>query len=188
MKQFDQLKIILEKLRTRNEELKTRWRMVRSIQRAVRSANRISDQFTAESAIKFLYSDQAREIRPWQYREELELLAKEIEKKQPRTILEIGTASGGTLFLASRLTGDDALIISIDLPDGEFGGGYPTWKSPLYHSFKRENQTMELIRGNSHTDEVFYQVANCLGGRFVDYLFLVRSGNPYPTGRVIGIG
>lgn len=172
MKRFDQIIIIASKIRTRSEELKTRWRMARSIQQAVRSANRISDQFSAESAIEFLYSDLAREIRPWQYREELELLAEEIEKRQPRTILEIGTASGGTLFLASRLTGDDALIISIDLPDGEFGGGYPKWKSPLYHSFKRKNQTMELVRGDSHTAEVLSQVAKYLDGRAVDYLFL----------------
>ena len=95
-----------------------------------------------------------------------------IEDKKPRTILEIGTARGGTLFLASQLAADDALIVSIDLPDGMYGGGYPKWKIPFYLSFKKANQKIELIQGDSHSDEIYNQLLSILNGRKIDYLFI----------------
>lgn len=53
-------------------------------------------------------------------------LAKMIHKLKPKTVVEIGTARGGTLFLWCRLAPNDATIISVDLPGGPFGGGYPS--------------------------------------------------------------
>jgi len=149
-----------------------RWEMTHSIRRTLASARKDFSDFTAESTVDFLFSENAHEIAPWQYQEELRLLAKEIEECKPRTVVEIGTASGGTLFLASALAADDALIISIDLPEGEFGGGYPSWKVPLYSSFKRKKQRIELIRGNSHEPGIFQQVESLVGSRRIDYLFL----------------
>lgn len=40
-----------------------------------------------------------------------------------KVILEIGTYKGGTLWMFSQVALDDACIISIDLPGGNFGGG-----------------------------------------------------------------
>ena len=128
--------------------------------------------FTSDNVVEFLFSENAREISPWQYREELGLLAREIEARKPRTAVEIGTASGGTLFLTACLAADDALIVSIDMPEGEFGGGYPLWKAPLYRSFNMRNQRIELIRGNSHEQDTFARLKNMLGDRKIDYLFL----------------
>jgi predicted O-methyltransferase YrrM len=102
----------------------------------------------------------------------LVLLAGEIEKLIPKTIVEIGTANGGTLFMSTRLAADNALIISIDLPGGEFGGGYPDWKIPIYKSFAKANQTIELIRGDSHSEQTFEKLKSLLNGREIDYLFI----------------
>jgi predicted O-methyltransferase YrrM len=163
---------ILQKVLRRIEELKVRREMTRSIRLAVAYARKNIMNFAAENVMDFLFSEDAREIRPWHYREELAFLAREIEARKPKTVVEIGTAAGGTLFLASCLAADNALIVSIDLPDGGFGGGYPAWKAPLYKSFRRKNQRIELIPGNSHEPEVFHQLESILDGRKIDYLFL----------------
>jgi len=64
-------------------------------------------------------------IKPGQVKEEISDLLKILARRKPKSILEIGTAGGGTLFLFSRVSSPDAIIISIDLPGGQFGGGYP---------------------------------------------------------------
>jgi len=68
------------------------------------------------------------DIRPFQIREEILELLRILKSLKPRTILEIGTARGGTLFLFTQVAKPDAIIISIDLPGGPFGGGYPSWE------------------------------------------------------------
>ena len=143
-----------------------------SIKGVIRKLRRSEGSWSAAETIDFLFSRKARYITPWQYREELELLAGEIGILKPKKVLEIGTADGGTLFCAARLAADDALIISIDLPQGSFGGGYDEYKVPLYKSFGRKNQRIELIRDNSHLPEVFDQVRELLDGKKIDYLFL----------------
>lgn len=143
-----------------------------SIRNAVKIYNQNYIDCPAENHVDFLFSNKAKYIRPWQIKEEFMALAKEIEIKKPKVVLEIGTASGGSLFLATRLATDDALIISIDLPEGLFGGGYPEWKIPLYKSFQRCDQKIELIRGDSHSEGVFDQCKTVLNGRTIDYCFL----------------
>ena len=150
----------------------TRIVVTRSVKRITRMVRKRNGRWPAVQAIDLLFSKKARYITPWQYREELEPLAQEIELLRPRTVLEIGTADGGTLFLAARLASEDALIISIDLPQGAFGGGYDEWKIPLYKSFGQPGQRIELIRDNSHLPEVFEHVSRLLGNRKIDYLFL----------------
>jgi predicted O-methyltransferase YrrM len=91
---------------------------------------------------------------------------------RPRVVMEIGTASGGTLFLLARAATPDALLISLDLPGGSFGGGYRAWRKPLYHSFARENQRIILLRGDSHDLALANRVRAILAGRPIDVLFI----------------
>lgn len=63
----------------------------------------------------------------YQITEEILELLKILAVRKPKVLLEIGTANGGTLFLFSRIASDDGVHISIDLPDGAFGGGYREW-------------------------------------------------------------
>ena len=105
--------------------------------------------------------------------ERAQALSRTIGKElRPRAVLEIGTASGGTLFLFTRMAADDAEVISVDLPEGEFGGGYPPWKSRLFRSFARDGQKVHLIREDSHSPETLNEVRKVLGGCPVDFLFI----------------
>lgn len=120
----------------------------------------------------FLFSQQAELITPWQFREELSQLLKLFSEKKPKYILEIGTANGGTLFAHCRLAPNDAVIISIDLPSGKFGGGYPAWKIPIYKSFAKPKQSLFLLRADSHSKATFEEVQKILNGNKFDYLFI----------------
>ena len=121
--------------------------------------------FTQSSMFGFL-------IRPMQVKSEFLGLLNILQEKKSEIILEIGTANGGTLLGFSKLAPDDATIMSIDLPEGPFGGGYPKSKIPLYFSFKKKNQKMFLLRENSHVNETLEKVKDILNGRRVDFLFI----------------
>jgi len=141
-----------------------------SIKRVVKESKR--SNLNAEDAIELLFSKKGKFIRPWQHRKEILELAKLLEARKPKTILEIGTASGGTLFLSALLADSNALIVSIDLEFGMYGGGYPSWKIPLYNSFAKNNQKIELIRGDSHSKLVKDQFLKTLHNKKIDYLFI----------------
>jgi len=112
-------------------------------------------------------------IRPAQVKEEILKLLRILKGLKPRTILEIGTASGGTLFLFTQVAEPDAIIISIDLPGGPFGGGYPAWKIPLYKSFARyPTQRIYLLRADSHNVNTLRKVKKILGNKLIDFLFI----------------
>lgn len=133
---------------------------------------RAKNAYTAQAAISLLFSPEAKHIRPWQHPSELLELAKLIDDRKPKTILEIGTARGGTLLLSALLADAKALIISIDLQYGLYGGGYPDWKIPLYKSFRQHKQQIELIQGDSHSAAIRDQLEKILDGRKIDYLFI----------------
>jgi predicted O-methyltransferase YrrM len=107
-----------------------------------------------------------------QVKEEFVELLKIFKELNPKYILEIGTANGGTLFCFCKLAQDDATIISIDLPKGEFGGGYPEWKIPIYQAFAKENQKLYLLRKDSHKQETLEEVKKILNGNQLDFLFI----------------
>ncbi|MEO5953768.1 MAG: class I SAM-dependent methyltransferase [Chloroflexia bacterium] len=109
---------------------------------------------------------------PIQVEEELVRLVDDVRKVAPKTVLEIGTSMGGTLYLWSRLSANDANIISVDLPHGKFGGGYSPLRTPLYRSFRRAAQTLHLLRADSHQPATFQQVKALLNNKPVDFLFI----------------
>ncbi len=113
-------------------------------------------------------------IAPMQVREEIQELLRLVDSLKPRTVLEIGTANGGTLFLFTRFAASDAELMSIDLPWGRFGGGYSAWRSDLYvnRSFALGEQRIRLIRKDSHSTESLSEVRTMLDGRSVDFLFI----------------
>ncbi|BCX15609.1 MAG: hypothetical protein KatS3mg097_501 [Candidatus Parcubacteria bacterium] len=111
-------------------------------------------------------------IRPMQIKEEFLELLKIFQQLNPQYIMEIGTANGGTLFCFCKLAKDDATIISIDLPEGPFGGGYPKWRIPIYQAFAKENQKLYLIREDSHKEETLNKVKEVLNGNQLDFLFI----------------
>ena len=111
-------------------------------------------------------------IRPSQVPYEISRLLEIVKELKPKTLLEIGTARGGTLFLFCITADPEATIISIDLPRGPFGGGYPSWKTPLYKAFASSKKDIYLMRTNSHDLGTLQEVKKVLNGRELDFLFI----------------
>jgi predicted O-methyltransferase YrrM len=111
-------------------------------------------------------------ITPIQNPREIRALLSVLKKANPRSILEIGTASGGTLFLLTRVAAADARLVSVDLPGGPGGGGYPAWKIPLFEAFPLPGQRLALIRDNSHDLAVRARVADLIGETGLDFLLI----------------
>jgi predicted O-methyltransferase YrrM len=111
-------------------------------------------------------------IRPQQVKSEILHLATLVRGKQPRIVVEIGTATGGTLFIWCALAAPEALLVSIDLPAGIHGGGYPAWKTPLYQSFAGPRQRLHLLRRDSHSPDTLRELKALLSGGGIDFLFL----------------
>lgn len=124
---------------------------------------------TLEEAIDFCVD---RPILLAQVRSEILELGKILQACPPTRSLEIGTNYGGTLLMLCTLSPPGSCIISIDLPRGRFGGGYPLRKIPLYRRFPRSGQRLHLIRADSHTVETKERVLRILSGEPLDYLFL----------------
>jgi predicted O-methyltransferase YrrM len=108
----------------------------------------------------------------WQIKEEITTLMEILQKQKPKYVLEIGTAGGGSLFMLSQVIENDAILISVDLPNGQFGGGYPKNRINLYNSFAKRSQKIKLIRQDSHSLESLKSVKMILKENNLDFLFI----------------
>lgn len=137
-----------------------------------------------------------RAIAAIQQPEEITGLLERARSLQARTVLEIGTAGGGTLYLLCCAAARDSLVISVDLPGGPFGGGFSRVREALYRSFSGPEQRVTVIRASSREqgtietvrayaearqglDLVFVDGDHSLAGvraDFKNYWPLVRSG------------
>ncbi len=129
---------------------------------------------SARFAIPFLFRGKGyfKKIEPRQNSAEIEKLYKAVCDLSPGTILEIGTARGGTLYLWTQAAADNATIVSIDLPGGKFGGAYPSARIPFYHSFSKGNQKLHLIRNDSHSTKTLEMVKKYFSGQKIDFAFI----------------
>lgn len=109
-------------------------------------------------------------MKPLQVKSEVTEFFRVVKRLNPKTIVEIGTANGGTLFLFANVANPE-IIISIDLPHGSFGGGYSFGKIPLYKSLGKKGVT-KLIKANSHSNSTFNKLKKGLENRQVDILFI----------------
>ena len=124
-----------------------------------------------EAVVDFAWTVADGLIRPFQVKPELVSLCRLVAETKPRVVVEIGTASGGTLFCWNALADPEAAIISLDLPNGIHGGGYPRWKRALYQTFAGPRQKLHLLRGDSHSPAMLQRLQALLPGR-VDFLFI----------------
>jgi predicted O-methyltransferase YrrM len=111
-------------------------------------------------------------ITPSQIRSEITQLLQLLADQPPARVLEIGTLGGGTFFLLSHVASKEALLLSVDLPFGRFGGGYPKWRSELIRSFARGNQQIQLLAADSHSLDTVHQIKQLLKGSQLDFLFI----------------
>ena len=112
-------------------------------------------------------------IKTLQIPHEITALASAVKELDPKIILEIGTASGGTLLIWSSIA--EEAVISCDLQDMTIQSEIFTRLSP-----PGSNCQISLISGDSHTSEMRSRVERELNGRKVDFLFI--DGDHTETG------
>lgn len=120
----------------------------------------------------FVQTKKRKVITIHQKKHEIAKLLEMINKEKLKYMLEIGTCGGGSLLLFMKSANKDTSIISMDLPCGNFGGGYPKWKGSLYKTFTSKNQKLHLLRENSHKKEALMKVKKILNGEKLDFLFI----------------
>ena len=103
---------------------------------------------------------------------ELTPLVRLLRRKRLDTVLEIGTARGGTFALWCALAKPDALLVSIDLPGGMHGGGYTEQEAERFRALAREQQQVHFLRADSHAETTRDALAAILDGRSVDFLMI----------------
>ena len=113
-------------------------------------------------------------IRPVQNRSEITKLAAIVRREAPRVVVEIGTYKGGTLCIWCRSNPHAELIVSIDLPEGPYGGGCDSRRDKLYKHFLFDNPRarMALMRRDSHAEATLAELESVLGSRAVDFLYI----------------
>ncbi|OGI44360.1 MAG: hypothetical protein A2150_04830 [Candidatus Muproteobacteria bacterium RBG_16_64_11] len=104
-------------------------------------------------------------VKTLQIPAEITALARTVAQLQPKIILEIGTARGGTLLIWSRLASEK--VISCDLRDMRV-------QAPLFQSFPPPGSKcrVTLLSGNSHDAAFKQRVARELDGRKADFIFI----------------
>jgi predicted O-methyltransferase YrrM len=107
--------------------------------------------------------------KPGELRQLVEFLQ---TREAPKTVLEIGTARGGTLWLWCQLADPNAFVVSIDLPGGPYGGGYDAEDVPKLLTMTKDQQKMQLFRGDSHKPEMLEALERVLDGRKIDLLMI----------------
>jgi cephalosporin hydroxylase len=104
-------------------------------------------------------------IEPWQDRDEMRRLWELLERDPPRTIVEIGTKFGGSLFLLARVAAPDALIVAVDLPSS-----YDPARDALFRALAGPRQEIRPLWKDSHDPAARDAVREALEGRPLDFL------------------
>ena len=139
-----------------------RWRAMQRLREYHSSARPLDE--VVEWAMNFGGSGHMR-IKTLQVRSEITRLAKAVQALQPKLILEIGTARGGTLLIWSSIATEE--VITCDLNE-------LTAQAPLFTALPPPGSTCKvtLLTGNSHEPDFRERVAATLRGRQVDFLFI----------------
>src|SRR5688572_12420786 len=120
----------------------------------MRKSVRLLDAVVAQGLSTFSLARWAiREKNAIQRTTELMGLIGLVRSLRPNVILEIGSYKGGTLVCWSRAAADDALILSLDLPDGDqlIRYGYGEGNLAGIRRFLRPEQRLETIYANSQS-------------------------------------
>lgn len=135
-------------------------------------ANVTSPRQIIDLAAKYKGRGFYRKLRATQDRQEIIRLIERIQAIEPKVIVEIGTKLGGTLLIWSQFDLD--LLVSIDLPHGIHGAGYPLQRVKLFEMFvaNKPNTRLELFRADSQAAETRARLEQTLNGRQIDFLFI----------------
>src|SRR5690606_4456414 len=96
-----------------------------------------------------------------------------VREHNPKVVVEIGTKKGGSFFVWARYFKPKHLI-SIDLPGGIHGGGFPEQKIPFLKYFLKDQKhsKVSIILGDSHKITTLEKLKEALNGDLIDFLFI----------------
>lgn len=106
--------------------------------------------------------------KPQQIRGELHRFVKIVRESEPETIVELGTARGGTFYTFCRSVPSASTVISVDLPKDEDS------QVPLkqfLNAFEPKKDTF-FIRASSHEQPTVEELENVLAGDTIDLLYI----------------
>lgn len=72
--------------------------------------------------------------------------------KKLNTVVEIGTARGGLFWALCQVADPRATIVSLDLYQGAFGGGYDLKQQKVIATYGQPKQKLHFIRKDSHLE------------------------------------
>jgi predicted O-methyltransferase YrrM len=119
-----------------------------------------------------LLARQAQKHGAMQKLRELAPLIALLRRRSPRVIVEIGTARGGTFYAWCQVADPNAVLVSIDLPGGPFGGGYTGDDVSTFRAYGRSEQRLHFIRADSHASKTRSMLEAILNGGNVDFLMI----------------
>lgn len=132
--------------------------------------NEKSPKDVVNTTFEFKGYGEFESIESLQKKKELEELVEKIQSIKPTKIMEIGTANGGTFYTWNRSFDSLELAVSLDLPGGQFGGGYSKKQAEFFKNFS--NVKKEFVREDSHADKTKKNISNILDGEKLDFLFI----------------
>jgi cephalosporin hydroxylase len=93
------------------------------------------------------------------------------------TVVEIGTAQGGTFGALCEIAADDALIVSIDLPGGDkdetsANDKYGARDVRKMAGYAKSDQQVKFLRADSQKPATRAELERILGDRTIDLLFI----------------
>ena len=103
---------------------------------------------------------------------ELQSFLEFMKDKKMDTVVEVGTARGGVFYALCKIAGDKAKVISIDMPGGQFGGGYVETDIETFKTFRKDAQELSFIRKDSHKESTKKELQKILGKDEIDLLFI----------------
>ncbi|WP_242155157.1 class I SAM-dependent methyltransferase [Aestuariivivens sediminis] len=126
-------------------------------------------QFTKDYKGKGYYE----RIAMHQYPEEFKAFTKYVSQIRPKVVVEIGTKRGGSFYVWARYF-KPMHLISIDLPGGIHGGGYPKQKARFFETFLSDlpSSKVSLIQADSHAQDTLERLKHLLNGAAIDFLFI----------------
>jgi glycosyltransferase involved in cell wall biosynthesis len=153
----------------------------------IKKLDRISDEFPTEfyrHEVFFRNTFDRQYLKPqmklrrnasMQIPLEIENLQIEVNNHNPKVVVEIGTANGGTLARWFEVPSVET-IISIDLPEGIHGGqGFQERTYVISDALEEANlikKEFYAINGNSKDSYLINRLEELLNGRKIDFLFI----------------
>jgi predicted O-methyltransferase YrrM len=95
-----------------------------------------------------------------------------LARKRPQVVVEIGTYQGGSFYALCKVADPHAVLLSIDLPGGLFGGGYDEKALHAMQGYGMRTQSLHFLACDSHDLSTRDAVVELLDGRPIEFLMI----------------